>query len=291
MNMQYFQPVRRIMVPTDFSPVSDAAIGYAIEMAAHFGARIILFHAVHYPVVAGDDLVTVANLRDMEQESDFLLEKTREKWVNASGFNSIACRTASGLAVEVIADCSRDEAIDMVVLGTHGSDGFGGWLLGTNASEISSRCNCPVLVIPENVTFRSPKRILFLTDYSDSDFQSIYLTTQYFKRFRPEIVIAHVETGSTHDDESERFDRFSKQVVTSMPYDRFKFELLSAGDVEESVDLFLSGQDCDVVVVSMRRRNFFDRLTGHSTSKKMLRHAKLPMLVFHARKPSGTPLF
>lgn len=287
--MQFFQPVRRIMVPTDFTSVSDSAIGYAIEMAAHFGARVVLFHAVHYPVVAGDAMIAVANLKDLEQESDLLLEQTRERWVASSGFNNLACRTASGLAVDVIADCSRDEAIDLVVLGTHGADGFGGWLLGTNASEISSRCNCPVLVIPEDVSFNSPRRILFLTDYSDSDFQSIYLTTQYFKRFRPEIVIAHVEIDSKQEE--ERFDRFAEQVITSMPYDRFKFELLSSGNVEDAVERFLATHECDVVVVSMRRRNFFDRLTGHSTSKRMLRHAKLPMLVFHTRKPSGTPLF
>ena len=46
------KPVRRILVPTDFSEPSDAALEYATALAGRLGASINLIHVLHYPFAA-----------------------------------------------------------------------------------------------------------------------------------------------------------------------------------------------------------------------------------------------
>jgi nucleotide-binding universal stress UspA family protein len=41
--------VRRILVPTDFSPASHAALDMAVELGRRFGAEITLMHAHQVP--------------------------------------------------------------------------------------------------------------------------------------------------------------------------------------------------------------------------------------------------
>ncbi len=44
--------IKKILVPTDFSQPSEAALQTAIELAKKFGASIVLLHAYQVPVYA-----------------------------------------------------------------------------------------------------------------------------------------------------------------------------------------------------------------------------------------------
>ncbi|MFM7218354.1 MAG: universal stress protein, partial [Bacteroidota bacterium] len=166
---------RRLLVPVDFSDIGMAAALYAIQLAASCDARVILFHSVHLPVLAGDELVHVAGMNELEQESSLLLDRLRMDLIGTTGYSNVTCLSVQGLAADRILDIVKEESIDLVVMGTGGANGWGGQMLGTNTSELSAHCGCPVLVIPAGVLFKHPERVLFLTDYADNDFQSIFL--------------------------------------------------------------------------------------------------------------------
>src|SRR3954468_10624606 len=44
------QPIRRILIPTDFSPPAEAAARYGIDLARQLGAAVTLFHAYTVPL-------------------------------------------------------------------------------------------------------------------------------------------------------------------------------------------------------------------------------------------------
>lgn len=60
--------VTRILVPTDFSPASDLATDYAIDMAFRYGASIRLVHVLEDIYLAGfpDGYVDLSGLRKQQ---------------------------------------------------------------------------------------------------------------------------------------------------------------------------------------------------------------------------------
>ena len=51
--------LRRILVPTDFSETSAAALSYGIELARHFAARLFCLHVAEHPGVAEQDPIGI----------------------------------------------------------------------------------------------------------------------------------------------------------------------------------------------------------------------------------------
>ncbi|MFM7218011.1 MAG: hypothetical protein ACKO1U_08345, partial [Bacteroidota bacterium] len=91
--------------------------------------------------------------------------------------------------------------------------------------------------------------------------------------------------------EEHRMDNFRRQVKESIAYDKIVFELISRSEVDVAVMEFMERIPCDIIAVSRSKKNFFDRLTTRSVSRNMVLHPVKPLLVFHAEKPSSTPLF
>ena len=67
----------KIVVPTDFSPASDAAVAAAVELAARLGHDIVLLHAFTppiYPLLDGAVIPTAEHVADLVTQADRQLD-------------------------------------------------------------------------------------------------------------------------------------------------------------------------------------------------------------------------
>src|ERR1700751_2788397 len=99
-----------ILVPTDFSPAADNAVEYAVELAKHFNARIILVHAFSFPVAsyeAGVSLQTHSLLRETAEDN---LEITRREIYMKYQFDyDVECVAEMGPPLDIIKIVSERE--------------------------------------------------------------------------------------------------------------------------------------------------------------------------------------
>lgn len=141
-----------LVVPTDFSEHSQAALDYAAGLAEALGARLLLLHAYHVPppsvpmagnVAAGAELQTLLrNMRDAsEREIAAAAERARKTGVE------VETRVVEGPPAEAIATVARDSGADLVVMGTHGRSGLGHLFLGSVAERTIRSAPCPVLTL------------------------------------------------------------------------------------------------------------------------------------------------
>jgi len=145
--------VKTILVPTDFSECSDAAVKYGLALANAFGATLHLLNVVQDPYTmpyGADGFVA--------PEHDLLDEwraeaKRRLEAAAPSGFESrTVTATRVGSACPEIVRYAIDRHIDLIVLGTHGRGAIGHALLGSVAERVVRTAPCPVL------TVRHPQR-------------------------------------------------------------------------------------------------------------------------------------
>lgn len=284
-------PLRRLLIPTDFSPGALQAIKYGIQFAQVLKSKVTLFHSTHIPAMASAEMAMATTLNDEKMAAKTQLEELKGMMIKEFNFSDIDLLVSAGFAVDEITKLSKTESIDMIVMGTKGASGLSQMLIGSNTADVIEKCACPVLAIPDGASFVKPSKIVFATNYADNDFQTLYLLAEMFKSFNPEIVVLHVEVEGDHRTESRMLEWFKGQVLTNIPYDNFSFQLIKGRDIENTVHDFITQNNVDMLSVSTRKRNFFDKLTSRSLAKKLAYHTDMPLLAFHAHSVSSTPLF
>jgi nucleotide-binding universal stress UspA family protein len=141
----------RILVPTDFSPPSDAALAVAKALAAQFGASIHLIHVLEDPYSTAAYAVEVygylpSGLKNTWQDQaqarlDGLLAPAERARFYAT------TTVLFGSAAESIVEYARDHAMNLIVMGTHGREGVAHLLLGSVTERVVRTAECPVLTV------------------------------------------------------------------------------------------------------------------------------------------------
>jgi nucleotide-binding universal stress UspA family protein len=142
--------VRRMLVPIDFSDCSLEALEYAIQVARSLNAAITILHVME-PVAYGLDF-TLSHPSELEEKRVKLSHRLRDLAAAATGCGLQADEVLrGGLPADSILDHARSQAVDLIVMGTHGRRGISHLVNGSVTEAVLRRADCPVL------TVRSPK--------------------------------------------------------------------------------------------------------------------------------------
>jgi len=142
--------IRRILAPTDFSPVSLEAVEYAAQVAAEFRAELAILYvedtsyAFPQQLIASEAAVRV--LKQARRAAQHQLARLGERLRKAG----VRVHTVilEGAAATRIVEAAAKLRADWIVLGTHGRTGAPRAFLGSVAERIVQRAPCPVLVLP-----------------------------------------------------------------------------------------------------------------------------------------------
>ena len=139
-----------ILLATDFSEPSAAALDYAKALADKFGSRIHVLHVLEdLAAHAWTTEVYVAALpgvhEEMERQARERLDAVMPADLRERYRTKTELRTGSPF-VEIVR-YARDERIDLIVLGTHGRGPIAHMLLGSVAERVVRKAPCPVLTV------------------------------------------------------------------------------------------------------------------------------------------------
>ena len=144
--------IERILVPTDFSTFSNAALRYGCELADRFNADLHLFNVIWSPLhdyVEKSDGGHTKSFADYEQDQrDAAEQKLRELDVRPlKNAEEVTYVTRGGSTISSIAQYARAQKIDLIVMGTHGRTGLKHALIGSVAENVVRTAPCPVLTV------------------------------------------------------------------------------------------------------------------------------------------------
>jgi nucleotide-binding universal stress UspA family protein len=162
--------IRSIIVPTDLSPLSDAAVARAVTLARLDGASIHLVHAVRFLVVAAPYGVSVpvALGEAVRRAAQKELEEVRNA-IEKKGISGVTSEVAEANdAVEAIRAAVESHSADLVVMGTHGREGLKHAFLGSVAERTLRTLDRSVLAVKEDVARAEQpiERMLLAVDFS-----------------------------------------------------------------------------------------------------------------------------
>ncbi|HEV7279281.1 MAG TPA: universal stress protein [Pirellulaceae bacterium] len=133
---------KKILVPTDFSHLSDQAVGIAASLARESGGKLILLHVEEAPVAygAGEMYYGIA------EPDNASLRRMLEEIRLPDGV-PVERHLTAGEPAGSIVRFAEENGVDLVVMSTHGRTGLVRLMMGSVAEEVVRRAKCLVLTL------------------------------------------------------------------------------------------------------------------------------------------------
>jgi nucleotide-binding universal stress UspA family protein len=152
--------VRRILVPTDFSASSRAALEYVIALGRAFDAEVSVLHVVEAEREergreAGAKPLLATGCTDAWRNAERDVEEAVER-LRSKGL-TVHRRLVEGEPLSQIVKVACDEKTDLIVMGAHGREGSPRTWLGCTIERVMRRAPCPVLAVREDHRLTAPR--------------------------------------------------------------------------------------------------------------------------------------
>lgn len=145
-----FFSMKTILAPVDFSPATRGVVAVGLELARSLGGRVVLLHAVQYPVITTDYGLTA----DMLQETIEVNEHAARRQLAhlETSFSDegvpVSSRIVQGFPAGNIIEEARSLGASYLVLGSHGHTALYDLLVGSTTHAVLMKAPCPVVVVP-----------------------------------------------------------------------------------------------------------------------------------------------
>lgn len=151
------QEPRRILLPTDFSEDSRAAFAWAERIARQYDAKLLLANVQEPMGLPGT--VEYRRFGDqidaLREDADERLETFRQEYLPVD--LTVETHVVEGTPDRALCRLARRERVDLIVMSTHGTQGWRRAWLGGTAEGVLREVPCSVLVVPPAHMIEEPE--------------------------------------------------------------------------------------------------------------------------------------
>lgn len=266
--------MKRILVPTDFSPVANNALNYAIEIAAKFESELLLYHVYtfHRKVDFNWDFPEDEQpyVKNIERQMNFTKQKFMDK-IKQKGL-TIQTRVEEDNIFTLFGSKVKKHNISLIIMGSKGASGLAKVIFGSVAATALEMAKVPVLVVPPNHSFRPLKQIVLATDLNEVSTSILSPLQKLAINFDAKVTIFNVNTNS-NKDAPQKNDLYLKDVETIYS------EVPMSQSINESINEFVKKNNFDLMCMIRREKGFLVSIFKKSITKTQVYNSKIPLLV------------
>ncbi len=139
---------KKILLPIDFSPSSQAALEMGTDLALHFNAELFLVNVIPMLVMTTADYCVPDALfpEKMKAHAEKRLEKIHAVLAGKGVKTGSSVEVDNDIVGSIMGVVDR-EHIDMVVISTHGITGWHPLIFGSIAEKVVKLVQCPLLLL------------------------------------------------------------------------------------------------------------------------------------------------
>jgi nucleotide-binding universal stress UspA family protein len=278
--------MNKIYTTTDFGEVSKDATRYASELAIQTNAKLALIHA-YQPMPYRTNVYLPTRIEETEKLKQ-KVEKSMANWCNENiVFNGLKFETINkeGPVKETIVNLVNEEQPDLLIMGTHNAGLIDKVVFGSITGRVLPEITCPLLVVPEGVQYTPFSKIVFATDFHDSDVNCLHQLVELATPTNAEIKVLHILHGNNENQhyETSYFEDFKEDVSQRVKYSNINFELIHANNLITTLNEYTKHSHANLLAMAQTGKNWFARLFDASITKRQLYRITIPTLFFLVR--------
>ena len=265
--------MKRILVPTDFSPTSERALRFAVDIASKTNGTVILYH-VYIPV--GSAFIGTEETRkqyNTQTEAKLAKQLQRFKKKVTGDYTNVAVSTIVGHSpiIDNILGFAEHNQIDLIVMGTQGASDLRKTIIGSVAARIIEKSDVPVLLVPERFEWKEPEQFVFATNYQKTDRQALTLTVALVKAYAATLTVVHLLDPYLQFSEEKQadFGEYAFTLQRTFSDCNLKFKELKTTTIADTMEKLHDEISYDVLVMVRRKKTFLEKLFVESFTKNM----------------------
>ncbi|WP_433964883.1 universal stress protein [Tunturiibacter gelidiferens] len=274
----------RILVPTDFSDVSQRALDYAKSVAQKCGSQILLAH-VDQPInpITPPEREWIDRNASSQQVEQELEQQGAE--LRSEGFKARTISVPGAVQDAVLSTASREGA-DLIVLGTHSSAGVERLLSGSDAEEIFRNATCPVLVIgpvalpPSGFTW-PPKHVVCASDLDPNTASVAAYSYMLAREYKATFTLLHVEDPTNRRSDLQEFEKAYARALPDQPSPNIVLRTASPGDFNFAIIDFLTVRNVDLLMMGAHTASSAATHFLRGIVPQVVADAPCPVMVLH----------
>ena len=231
-----------------------------------------------------DNYLTTEILIELEKNSQLMMEeKTRYlvDLIKADGSDNITVRPVlvSGDPEDELIELSKKENPDLILMGTRGKGGKR-FLEGSLVKSAMTKCDVPMLFIPEGYTWRQSNEVVYATDFNDKDIATIDRIFKILKPYKPHIHVIHFVEESDRPKEAVLMDELEQAFIGKNLDGKIHFQLIYTNNAHKTLKIFCERNDISLCSFIAYHKGFFDFLIKEKVDKNDFLNLNIPILTF-----------
>ena len=282
--------IKRILIPTDLSDFAGLAISFGAFFHRRLGSALTLLYANEMLVPFGPELpmgYPIENAPEARREEMDLLRQQAKKFAPGVDVETVVLTETPSRAIITTADKMN---ADLIVMGTHGRSGLERAFLGSVAERVLRLTDRPVLTVAPPLFPKGKeaavRSVLCPVNFTPIAGAALNYAAKITDAFHAELVMLYVNDG-TRPPVLDRAGAELAAWIAPAVRERIRYrEVVTHGDAAARVLEIAEEVDSDLIVVGAQHRLFSDSTVIGTTTERITRFARRPVLTVSLKPPA-----
>lgn len=268
-----------IVIATDLTETSCAAVEYGRKLAASSGARIVLAHGIDPLSYADINGLPGDILSQLTEKAQSDIQKLNGELLG-QGIHSHS-EVRQGTVVELLLDVVRQYKASLLVIGTRGVSGAGPVLLGSIAEQLVRTAPCPILAVSSDAVpvgaFVSGSNCVIPVERNEVSAQALATARELAEQFGLGLMLVHARTA---EEAAAQMDPCTESApLIGVPAGKKEVSvrcLVRDGNPADVVQGVVAEFPTALIVIGVNRESRTGKV--HGTAYEVMAKAKVPVL-------------
>jgi nucleotide-binding universal stress UspA family protein len=272
--------MKRILIPTDFTKYADDAIEVGAQIAKKLNYEIVLIHMLELPGQMNDAIkgeTSIPEVMLFKRKADETLKNIKNRPYLA-GIKVTEVIRLDG-AYNGINNYIKQNTIDLIVMGSHGTSGIDEIFIGSNTEKVVRLSEVPVLVIKNRIESFDIKNIIFASEFSKEIKKPFQKVLEFTKLFESKLNLVMICTPNSFKSTSA-----ARNIITEFVADfdmpDYTFETYNESNIEKGIINYSNEKEADLIAFCTHGRTALNHFFTGSISEDLVNHATRPVLTF-----------
>lgn len=251
--------MKRIIVPIDFTEISQTGLEHAIEMALKNESSLILVHILSFN-------------SEMDAQMKFNAFVSKYPAIKKIPHRFLI---REGERIQMLANAVETEQADFMVIATKGASNDPEKT--SIAYQMISKLDIPVLLVPQKVEYQYINKILLTIDYKKiKDSGILNSLHQLARSYDAKVHVLYV--GKKEEVEKEEREHIENILDYFLETIDHYYDFSDLEDIEEGITKFIKEKKIDLLAMVSRSHNDYPGAIKQSLVREMALHTQIPML-------------